>query len=350
MGVSLPSQWFPDSSLWMPRNIIRMWMSLRPSQCTCFRFFLHSSSSLPWLCCLKAPSWLYKRAWPGASPKQLSMPFDWCAAVYLRWFRMKSGCKQTCRMLGMLCFGSPTLGKHVHEAEPQRTQTAGGNQIDPRNCPILSSLIENPWPFHPKPVQYDILKCNWKDWELILQWLQAVVCTAMVEKTRWQPCFIFLSWADLFSPLLAQICPERPTLLELQWQYRSMSQILPRAGGREKNVTPTDWQRRASVWKGELVWHCVWAHGKVHGCLSRERLSPGAASSRKPSFLFPIRTELKLYFGPNHLQRETTPVPTLRFRSISCHQNTPNFIISYLFQQTFQQLNNPCILLIILFC
>lgn len=139
MGVSLLSQWFPDSSLWMPRNVIRMWMSLGPSQCTCFRFFLHSSSSLPWLCCLKTPSWLYKRAWPGASPKQLSMPFDWCAAVYLWWFRMKSGCKQTCRMLGMLCFGSPTLGKHMHEAESQRTQTAGG---DPDWSLQLSHLVQ----------------------------------------------------------------------------------------------------------------------------------------------------------------------------------------------------------------
>lgn len=85
----------------------------------------------------------------------------------------------------------------------------------------------------------------------------------------------------------------------------------------KKNRTPTDWQWRASVRKGELVWNCVWAHGKGDGCLSRERLSLGTASSRKPSFLFSIRTELKLYIGPNHLQRETTggkynPVPNTK--------------------------------------
>lgn len=110
----------------------------------------------------------------------------------------------------------------------------------------------------------------------------------------------------IFSPSLAHICPGRPTLLEPRWQYRSMSPFLGRAGEREKNTTPTDWQRRASVWKGELVWHCVWAQGKGDGCLSRERLSTGIASSRKLSFLFPIRTKSKLYFGPDHLQRETT--------------------------------------------
>lgn len=144
MGILLPSHRYPYSSSWMPRNVTQIWTSLCPSQCTCFRFFLHLASSLPRPCCSKASGWLYERTWREPSPKQLSVLVDRCAAVYLRKFRMKSGCEQTRRTLGKLRFGSLIVGKHSREAERQRTQTAGENRIDPSNAPILSSLMENP--------------------------------------------------------------------------------------------------------------------------------------------------------------------------------------------------------------
>lgn len=85
-------------------------------------------------------------------------------------------------------------------------------------------------------------------------------------------------------------------------------------------------------------------------CLSHEGLILGIASSRETSFLFSMRTESKLYFGPNRLQRKTTggiypKVSPRRFRP-HCHKKTPLISIICHLQQFlyYKCLNKPRIL------
>lgn len=81
-------------------------------------------------------------------------------------------------------------------------------------------------------------------------------------------------------------------------------------------LTPTEHERQASVWKGELVFCfvCVFVRvGKERVAFPHRRLGLGMASTKILSFLLLIRGEPSLYFGPNHLQRKPQENASLRF-------------------------------------
>lgn len=99
-----------------------------------------------------------------------------------------------------------------------------------------------------------------------------------------QCCFIFPCWQGFifFLPAyplrLADLARTEAASGRCDMEHVSVSQESWR---QRENLTPTDCQRPASVWKGEHVWHHMWAHGKERQLPLLWEIKPGHSIQQK---------------------------------------------------------------------
>ena len=214
-----------------------------------------------------------------------------------------------------------------------------------------------------------ILTCNRKHWEIgpIIQWLQACVWGAVMERGHvLRTMLILLSLSTVFTEAYPTLLARPSGTLVASGRCDTehvrvcagMFVVSQESRLRRENFTPTEWERQASVWKGEHVCHYVCAcvgmrerqrkrkrereteretererERERECCVSPWEIMPGHSIHRK-TLISPFdKKGIESLFRSQPPTEETagecyTRVSQHRFRSLSARTNTQFAIIS----------------------